>query len=290
MSMDRRTFLKAAAAAPCIFGLRELFAQETETRPEWFRKALDRMKERKLHGVVVLAPEADPKQLEFGRTLWLFLEGDFPEAHELFLTGVFIFMTPAAAEASGIRKPDEKETRFLLDPDGKRIAADSCGPTVFTRVDEFTASFASFLYGSSDQRLKARADEQGASAAAGVHTALLDLGADELEARDKATHILAGRAADLIPFFAWKRRTATDPEVASRLKSIIERHFRSLADDAPGARLPFGTRIPKFANGGCGSRREVVENEPKDTGPMVACGMGRVDEPRIQMFLRFLAK
>lgn len=290
MSMDRRTFLKAAAAAPCIFGLSELLAQDAEPGPEWYRRARARMKERKLHGVIVIAPESDAAQLELGRRLWVLLDGDFPEPHELFLSGVFVVMTPALAEASGVRKPDERESRFLLDPDGKRVVADTCEAKAFLSGDEFTSSFAPFLHGASDQRLKARADELGASAPAEVHAALLDLGADELETRVKATMLLGGRAADLVPFYAWKRRTATDPEVASRLKSIVERHYRTLAEDVAGARLPFGTRIPKFTDGGCGSRREIMEDEPKDKGPMVACGMGHVDEPRIRMFLRFLTK
>src|SRR5918996_6442132 len=119
MSMDRRAFLSIVAGSPLIFGLREIFAQEPDTRPEWFRKALEHMKERKLHGVVIVVPEADPQQLEFGRCLWKLLEDDYPEAHELFLAGAFIFMTPAMAAAGGVRKAARKENRVLLHPRGK---------------------------------------------------------------------------------------------------------------------------------------------------------------------------
>ncbi|HZL72595.1 MAG TPA: hypothetical protein VFC86_09050, partial [Planctomycetota bacterium] len=149
MSLDRRTFLKAAAAAPCIFGLREIFAQEPDARPEWYKQALARMKERKLHGVVIVAPAAEPEQLELGRRLWVLLDGDFPEVHELLLTGVFVVMTPALAESAGVRKADEKEDRFLLDPEGKRIASDIRDATAFDKAGGFVASFAPVLFGES---------------------------------------------------------------------------------------------------------------------------------------------
>ncbi|HKS16638.1 MAG TPA: hypothetical protein VJU16_04945, partial [Planctomycetota bacterium] len=109
MSLDRRTFLKLTASAPCIFGLRQLLAQEPDNRPTWYVRALARMKERKLHGVVIIAPRAEEEQLQVGRHLWDLLGGDFPEVHELLVTGVFVVMTPALAEASGVRKADEKE-------------------------------------------------------------------------------------------------------------------------------------------------------------------------------------
>src|SRR5262245_32020321 len=153
MSLDRRTFLKSVAAAPCIFGLRQLLAQEPDARPAWFKQALARMKERKLHGVVIVAPAAEPEQLELGRRLWDLLDGDFPEVHELFLTGVFVVMTPALAEASGVRKAGEKEDRFILEPEGKRVAADTRDAKAFDTPAGFVASFAPALYGESGERL-----------------------------------------------------------------------------------------------------------------------------------------
>jgi len=289
MSLDRRTFLKAAAAAPCIFGLREIFAQEPDARPEWFKQALARMKERKLHGMVVIAPRSEEEQLALGRQLWDLLEGDFPEVHELLLTSVFVVMTPAIAEASGVRKADEKEDRFLLDPEGKRIAADIRDATAFDKAGGFVASFAPILHGESGQRLKSRAEELGAAAPTAVFDALRELGADEIETRDQASAALLERAGELLPFYAWKRRTATDPEVAARLKSIVERHYLASKKDEFGPRLPFGTKIPKFAGGGCGGWREVGEGR-KEGEVMVACGMAVIEEPKIRMFLRFLTK
>jgi len=288
MSLDRRAFLKLTAAAPCIFGLRQLLLQETDARPEWYKQALSRMKERKLHGVVVISPAADPEQLQLGRQLWTLLNGDFPEAHELFVTGVFIVVTPALAGATGVRTAEEKENRFLLDPDGKRISADSVEPKAFESADGFVASFAPLLHGESDKRLKARADELAATAPTAVHNAIRDLGAEDIETRDRASAALLDRVAELAPYYAWSRRRATDAEIASRLRSILERHFMAKAKDRPDSRLPFGTREPKYVEG-CGGLMEVPQEfEGKDYA--VDCGMGRIDDTRVRKFLRFLTK
>jgi hypothetical protein len=288
MSLDRRSFLKVAAAAPCIFGLRQFLVQEPDARPEWFKQALARMKERKLHGVVIIAPANEAEQLELGRRLLEILDADAPDAHELLLTGVFIVMTPALALSSGVRKAEEKDDRVLLDLTGRRIAADACGTKVFESPAEFATSFSPFLHGESGDRLNVRGEELSVSAPADVHKALVDLGAEDIETRDQAGTALLGRAGNLAPFYAWKRRTATDPEVAARLRSTLERHFKAKAKERPESRLPFGTREPKFTDG-CGSLIEIpLEFEGKDYA--VDCGMGRIDGERVRTFLRFLAK
>jgi hypothetical protein len=242
--MDRRAFLSILAGAPVVFGLREVLAQEQDLRPEWFKQALARMKERKLHGVVIIAPADEAEQLELGRVLW--------------------------------------------DPNGRRIAADACGAKVFESPSSFASSFSPFLHGESGDRLKSRGEESGAAAPAEVRKALVDLGAEDIETRDRATDALLARAAELAPFYAWKRRTATDPEIGARLRSILERHFKAKAKERPESRLPFGTREPKFTEG-CGGLMEVpLELEGKDYA--VDCGMGRIDGDRVRKFLRFLTK
>ena len=289
MSLDRRAFLKLAAAATCVFGLRQLLAQDSVTGAAWYRQALARMKERNLHGIVVVAPAADPDQLEFGTRLWNLLECGHPEAHELFLNSVFIVMTPAVAASSGIRKADEKADRFLLDPGGRRMAADECPAGAFDTAAEFTVSFAPFLYGKADARLKERADELKASAPEELLSALRDLESDEIEVRERATESLVPPAAGYLPLYAWTRRRSTDVEVQARLRKVVERHYRTLESDKPGPRLPYGTRVPRFTDGGCGQRREIIENE-KAPDLMDACGMGRIDGTKTRMFLRFLSK
>src|SRR4051812_6625627 len=63
MNPDRRTLLKTVAAAPLVFGLRELFAQDAPAgRPEWFDAALQRMSGLGRFGVVLVVP--DPLELK----------------------------------------------------------------------------------------------------------------------------------------------------------------------------------------------------------------------------------
>jgi hypothetical protein len=287
--MNRRAFLKAAAAAPCVFGLRDLFAQEADVRPAWFKQALGLMKERKLHGVVVVVPGDDPAQKRVGTRLWSYIEGEFPKVHELFLTSVFIFLTPAAAEACGVRKANEDATRFLLDPEGKRVAADAPALKSFSIEEEFLASYDPFIHGEHQERLKDLGLDPRTPVPDKVIAAIRDLGADDLATREVASAALLEGAKDCIPFLAWRRRTTADPEVASRLLRVIGGHFRGLAKSVP-PRLPFGTRVPKFADRGCGSMREVAEDEAQPERPGVACGMGRIGEETTREFLRFLTK
>jgi hypothetical protein len=289
--MDRRSFLKAAAAAPCVFGLRHLLGQDpAPAGPDWYRDALARMKERDLYGVVLVAPDGAKEKLELGKKLWDLLEGASSETHELFLTGVFVVMNPELALKAGVRTAEEKEDRFLLDPDGRRVSADRVGAKVFDTPDAFVADFDPFLHGEGAIHLRWRANGAGAKAPPEIFTALSDLGADDIVIRDRASAALLKRADEFLPLFAWKRRTAKDAEVAARLKTLVEQHYKSLRMEPFGPRLPFGTRVPQFRTAGCGELREVGDDEKEDSGSMVACGMGRIGEPKVRMFLRFLTK
>src|SRR5688572_25997974 len=156
--MDRRSFLKFAAASPCVFGLSELLAQESPRGPEWFRKALAAMKERKLHGVVLVTPDDEAGKLLLGQRLRALVESPSTDVHELLLTGIFIVMVPELARDAGVRKADEKGTRFLFSPDGKRIAAEEGEAKAFETPEEFSSSFGLFLHGVDQERLKARAE------------------------------------------------------------------------------------------------------------------------------------
>jgi hypothetical protein len=294
MTMDRRTFLKtAAAAAPCIFGLRELFAQEgtpASTAPAWFKEALARMKERKLHGVVLIAPATAAEEKALGMALWDLLDGDHAAAHELFTGGVFIGMSPAIAVACGLRKEGEKENRILLDPEGMRVVAESFASEALKTGDAFAGSFEPFLFGKEAERLKARAEELLKTSPDELRSGLRELGGEDIEVRERAAATVQGHAADYHPLYSWLRRSAPDAEVRSALRSILERLYQSAKKDAFGPRLPFGTRVPKFVEGGCGGWREAPMDEKDDKGSMVACGMARIEEPKVRLFLRFLTK
>jgi len=293
MTMDRRTFLKAAAAAPCIFGLRQLFAQEAvaaATAPDWFKAALARMKERKLHGVVLIAPATPGEEKALGMALWDLLDGDHGAAHELFTAGVFIGMTPRIAAACGLRKEGERENRILLDPDGTRIAAEIYTSETLATGEAFAKSFEPFLFGKERELLKARAEEANKSAPDELRLALRDLAAEGIETREQAASTVLAQAADYHPLYSWLRRTSPEAEVRSALRSILERHYQEAKKEAFGPRLPFGTRVPKFVPGGCGGMREVPENGKEDTGSMEACGRARIEEPKVRVFLRFLTQ
>src|SRR5690349_16771144 len=104
MVVSRRTFLTLAAGAPAMLGLKECFSAEktdvsprsnfAQPPPPWYQAGLLRMRERKLHGVVLIAPGAAPvEQRVAGSALWRLLEGPDPDVHELFMAGVFIGMT-----------------------------------------------------------------------------------------------------------------------------------------------------------------------------------------------------
>lgn len=290
--MDRRAFLAVVAGSPLVFGLRDLFAQDSARAPEWYRAALARMKERKLHGVVIIAPgRVEPDQLDLGRRLRELLEGDSFEAHEVFLGGVFIVMVPALAEGCGLRKADERVDRILLDPEGRKIAAEAGDPKAFESAEAFATSFGGFLHGPAAERLKSRSEALLAAAPDEILGALRDLGAESLETRERASGILRAREPEYQPLLAWTRRNSPDPEVRARLKSILEQVYSNARKKDFGPRLPYGTRSPLFVEG-CGGLIEVPSDvkEGDETNVVVDCGMGRIDGPKIRTFLRFLTK
>ena len=178
------------------------------------------------------------------------------------------------------------QTLGLLDPDGKRVTADSIDAAALGNPESFVASFAPVLYGKDDERLKARADDAATAAPSAIFSALTDLGADAIETREMASATLLEAAGDLMPLYAHRRRTHPDPEIRSRIDGIVESHFRALQADA---RLPYGTRIPTFQNGGCGGKVEVPESGEVRRS-MVACGRSAVRDEKVRMFLRFWSR
>ena len=292
MSLDRRAFLSIVAGSPFIFGLPELLAQEAPRGPEWFRKALAAMKERKLHGVVLITPKDEAGQKLLGQQLRTLVEGESTEVHEILLTGIFIVMVPELAVEAGLKKADEKETRFLLSPDGKRIAAEEGDPKAFEKPEAFCASFEPFLNGADQERLRTRAKEiMSADLLDDVSNSLRDLGDESIEKRSKASAYLESRGSGLHPLLAWTRRTSTDAEVRGRVRSILERAYNAAKPRETGPRLPYGTRSPLFIQG-CGGEMECPQEWEKDDGRDVGvdCGMGRIGDEKVVKFLRFLTK
>ena len=269
--MDRRTFLSALLAAPCVsFAGRFSFCQEADKGPEWYRAALAKMKELGTPGIVYITPSTLQEQEAIGEGLWKVIEAPSPDAHEVFLASAFICLTPELAERVGIRKAGEKKNRFLLDPDGKCVRANTVKRSDFENPGTFCESFIPFLHGIDLWRLKERFATAHASMAEEAKVAMQELEAEAVDARDRAAQILLKHAATLLPVYAWERRHSAVVEVRAQLAGIIEKHFQSLKDDR---RLPYGTSASEVAVDSC---------------PL--CGRLRVSDPKVKKLLRFLTK
>jgi hypothetical protein len=319
MKTGRRAFLVQAAAIPGIFGLRELFAQEAASgTPGWFQKALQRMKETGRCGVVIVAPDQikiAPKKLDekllkqlegkeelrarleelycyqdvakadasrrlLGSTLWILANEDFPAAHELLCEAVFICVTSEIADRT-VRKTGDKRNRFLLDPVGHLLAADSVEAAVLENPEKFAPSFAPFLHGEGDVRLRERATAIQKGLDAEIVQALSQLTTDSADERDAATAVLVRRAESIAPFLVHFSLTAPGAEERGRAKDALTRYFASTMEDAAGPRLPFGAYLPKFVESCAGLQLE------KDVA--LDCGLGRAPR-KSRKFLLFLLK
>jgi hypothetical protein len=272
--MDRRTFLAQTAAVPLIFGLPLLFGQEPAPgMPEWYEAALKRMKELGRYGVAIVAPDllavADPTQADaprrrLGTTLWTLAHEEYPAAHALFSEAVFICLTSDIADRT-VRKAGDARNRFLLSPDGDLLSADKVDAAAMENLELFVSSFAPFLHGEGNSRLKERSEAIQKRFDAEVEKAFSQLGADSADDRESATAILSRRAESLTPYLAWLSISAPDFEKRGRAKDLLAAYYTA------GPRLPYGSYLP-----------EVLDS-------CRGCGMGRVPE-NSRKFIRFLLK
>ena len=289
--MDRRTFLSALLAAPCVsFAGRFSFCQEADKGPEWYRAALRSMTERRSPGIVLVGPIALEDQSTLGLGLWAAVDGKCTDAHEIFLTSAFICLTPDLAAQVGLRKPDEKANRILIDGDGRRLAADLVPLDVFAKPETFAVSFDAFLHGADLARLKERAARARKSLPEEARLAIELLDSENVESRDRAVGTLQKLSPDFFCVFALEHRTTASAEVRGRLKSILESQYQAAATDKVDGRLPYGTRLPEFKEGSCGGVREIPDPAPEDGGEMIRCGMARISDPDVKKLLRFLTK
>lgn len=264
--MDRRTFL----AAPLVFGLRELLAQDAKGEPDWYRKARERMARTNRYGVVLVVPDSQPEREQLGNALQTLLESPSEGLRELFCEAVFVCVTGEVARAC-LREPGERHNRYLLDPAGKRLAADTLDPAVALDWQKFLKSFLPLVHGERGERLRDRAAAIREKLDAGVKKALARLDAETVEERDEAAALVQKHAETILPLLVETRVTTRNEEVRARCRAILQKHFDSAA--VPGPRLPYGTRLEE----------PVV----KDNCP--ACGLVVVrSEPR--KLLRFLTK
>ena len=232
--LNRRTFITQAAAAPLVFGLSEALGQGRSTTPTWYGQALDRMKKTDRHGIVLIVPADPRKRRDFGEALHRLLEGRHADVQALFNEAVFICLTPEIATGR-VRPAGGRENRILLDPTGKRVAADQVES--FVDPSKFVASFEPFLHGKAGERLAVHARRIEARLGADVKRAIRRLDADTIEDREEAAGLILKKADSLIPYLAHLGRTEGNLERRQRCRDLIGLHFRSLA----AKRMPYGT-------------------------------------------------
>ncbi len=283
--MNRREFL---AAAPMVFGLRELLAplaaaacgrQDNVKPPAWFTSALARMKQTSRPGLILVAPADEKERRNFGEQLYALVESKDADVREVLLEAVVVCLTPqlaarlvppAVREAAADGRVEGGEgTRVMLDSDGKRLAADSPGASAFEKPADFVASCRSLLHGPKGERLKdVVACVQKALPARDREEIAAALEAADVEERagDDSLATLKTRADAIVPWLVQARLTAVFDAGRRRLRSVIE-------GVVPQGALPFGVSVPRFRSG-CGGISEC--DEERDVA--VKCGMAAAPE------------
>lgn len=268
------------AATPLLFGLRDLFGQDSgDPAPLWYRAALTRMKETRRHGVVLVAPADTKGRIAFGETLRARLDADDPETIELFCETVVIALRPEIA-ARVVKRSKSEENRFLLDPDGRQVAADRVPAEALGSSRSFAESFGAFVRGSDGERLRVLADSIRVSAE--VKSALSKLDSEDWDEREEAVSVLVRHADAIAPVLVRERIVAGSDERRLRIRMVLRRWFREQEPLKSGARLPYGVvRVDYLET--CGSF------EDEEDGVGVACGRARPSR-EARKFLRFLTK
>jgi len=261
--MNRRNFLQSVAAAPAVFGLSDLFAQDETPAPAWWSEALKRMKDTSRRGIVLVAPEADADRRAFAEAIYAILDSKDADVRETLFEAVHICVTPALAK----RLVGGEGNRVLLDSDGKRLEADIVKTETIDDAKAFVVSWRTLLHGAKGDRLRASVDRVRAALAekerAEVEKALdaLDI---EGEAPAAAMITLAGCADRVASWLVMARREAVYEAGRSRVRTLI-----AAALDKSG-RLPYGAKMPKFIDA-CGHWQETEGSEDV----AVDCGMGK---------------
>jgi hypothetical protein len=280
MNLDRRAFLGTTAAVPLLFGLRELLADDTPRQaPDWYARALRRMKETGRLGVVVVVPDGEEARLRAGRALWILANEEHPEAHELFAEAVFVCMTSEVADAV-LRREGGRENRLLVDGDGKRAAADAIDPALLESPARFAASFRGFLHGESNDRLREQAARIGRDLTADLREAVVSLDADDAAAREASSRTLLKHADRIAPYLAWLG-AAGGAERSGRARDVLRRCYAATREDEAGPRLPYGAVLPEFT----WACNMLVEGKEA----AIRCGLASVPAPA-RKFIRFMTK
>jgi hypothetical protein len=276
MMLDRRSFL---AAVPLVFGLDRLAAQEP-ARPEWLEAALRRMKDSGRFGLLIAVPAADPHQKRAGAALWSLTRSELQPVRQLLAECVVMCST--RPEVLGVRANDHRRL-FLLSPEGVLLDG---GPLALADLEAgFAAAAETLLAG---RRAKRAAEiERGLSPE--LRRALDLLDAEDVQERQSACLRVAEEADRIAPLLAHRARAAATPEARGRAGQALVRLYDRAQEAAFGPRLPYGARVPKMRQRGCGGLVEAREGEP-DEAVTIKCGKAAVNADEVRLFLRFLAQ
>jgi len=283
--VDRRAFLSIVAGSPFVFGLRDLLAQDPT--PDHLAAALERMKETRRYGAVLVIPPGRKGQVRLGEAILARLNRPEVEDNEIFCEVVFLCLTEAQAVGieggplKGDRSILDGAFRILLDPDGKRVAGDRIDLCVLETRVSFRKSFDEFVHGEDGERLSANAKEIEKTLPPEVIRArdsMIQPRPNPMPEEDRAERgrgyaYLKERIDVLAPWLAnhTKRGRGEGP-----FRVLLWQYFLDQSELAPEPCLPYGIRVERFARKpGCG------ETE--------ACGRARIRLTDYR-FLQFLTK
>jgi hypothetical protein len=213
--------------------------------PEWYGEALERMKQLRRYGLVLVVPDGASERAAFAERLYEMFQKGGVEQRLLHCETVFVCVTLGIAREAGL---DATKNRFLLSPEGKVLASAAAPASVFDSEALFLASFEPFVHGATGERLQERAEDVRARATEDERNALLL--ADSEESRDWAREVLESHADRLMPLLAWAHRRLATEEGRQLVYEVME-HY-SWTGDTPFE--PAGTLLipPADPCVGCG--------------------------------------
>ncbi len=273
--MKRREFIVGAAAAPLVFGLRDLFAQDA-AEPKWWQAAKLRMKSTTRCGLVLVSPDGDVGRQEMGRLLFDLVRGKDEDVHVILAEAVVICLRPEFANKF-VRAADEKANCYVLDADSKRLAACEIAIEQLRKPADFVAAARKALHGADGKLLREAVERTKRALSEADRTAvaraieILDVEGDVAAETGLA---LARHADRIAPWLAFASLDAVYKLGRERLRLPLVALYSAATEAEAGSKLPYGTRAIEAAEAGEG-------------GGCPACGMARVE---VRSILDFLAE
>ncbi|HEY3226705.1 MAG TPA: hypothetical protein VGK61_06920 [Planctomycetota bacterium] len=242
--MLRRDFLAILAGSPLVFGLRELLAQEAA--PDYFTNALKRMKETRRFGVVLVIPSDKDAQKRLGEGLLARLATGSKAGSvgfEIFCANVLICLSETKARDISDGKPaGEGVLRILLNPEGKKVAADRVKLATLENFGLFRESFTKFINGEDGARLRDHALAIEKVMPEDLKQAVARLVGEPEEAR-AAMDVLKSKADTIAPWLVQKMSEKS----GAPFRAVLWGYYLEQAGKDPEPCLPFGVKVERVA-------------------------------------------